>query len=354
MLLLREWKMNLLRVTSRVHQAIGAAAAGVILFHSGPAMAHVKWFCVYDIVGQPVGLENVLCQDFELLTGFAIAVLLMGGLLENTFVGVALIRSFDRFSGVLQSNTDMLIRAVLGFFLISLWSLGGVILTPELTTTSPAIPILQLFMAACLLSPKTMPLAAAGLVFLFGDGVVHYGFFHMMDYPIFLGMAAYLAATGLKRDIFGFSPLDVLRWSVAITLMWASVEKWAYPEWSYPLFISHPGLSMGYEPTFFMRAAGVVEFTLSFALIWTPLVRRSAAVMLTATFLSAIVEFGKIDAIGHSPIIVALIAIFADQAKAKQRTWSLAAMPLQYGGALAALVALYYFGHAIAFGTPLS
>ena len=188
--------MSMSRVANRVHQAIGAAAAGILLFHPGPASAHVKWFCVYDIAGQPAGLENVLCQDFELLTGFAIAVLLMGCLFENTFVGAALIRSFDRISGVLRSNTDTLIRAVLGFFLISLWSLGGIILTPELTTTSPLIPILQLFMAACLLSPKTLPLAAAGLVFLFGDGVVHYGLFHMVDYPIFLGMAAYLAATG--------------------------------------------------------------------------------------------------------------------------------------------------------------
>lgn len=345
--------MSLSRVLNRVHWRLGTATAAV-LFHPGSASAHVKWFCVYDIAGRPTGLENVLCQDFELLTGFAIAVLLMGCLFENTFVGVALTRSLDRISGVLQSNTDVLIRAALGFFLISLWSLGGVILTPELTTTSPAIPILQLFMAACLLWPKTMPLAAAGLVFLFGDGVVHYGLFHMMDYPIFLGLAAYLAATGLRRDIFGLTPLDVLRWSVAITLMWASIEKWAYPEWSYPLFVSHPNLSMGYEPAFFMRAAGVVEFTLSFALICTPLARRMAAVMLTATFLAAIGEFGKIDAIGHSPIIVALIAIFADQTKARQRSWSFLAMPLQYGGALAAFIALYYIGHAIAYGTTLS
>ena len=56
--------------------------------------------------------------------------------------------------------------------------------------------------------------------------------------------------------------------------MWASVEKWAYPEWSYPLFATHPDMAMGFDPAFFMRAAGVVEFAMSFALIWTPLVRR--------------------------------------------------------------------------------
>ena len=29
------------------------------------ASAHVKWFCAYDVAGQPDGLENVLCPDFE-------------------------------------------------------------------------------------------------------------------------------------------------------------------------------------------------------------------------------------------------------------------------------------------------
>ena len=345
--------MSMLRVASRVHQAFGAAAAGIILFHPGPASAHVKWFCVYDIAGQPAGLENVLCQDFELLTGFAIAVLLMGCLLENTFVGVALsARSIGSPELAVQyGHAHSRGARLFPHFTLVAWRRyshagidDGLAADTPSATVDGGVP----------LSPKTMPFAAAGLVFLFGDGVVHYGLFHMMDYPIFVSLAAYLAATGLKRDIFGFSPLDVLRWSVAITLMWASVEKWAYPEWSYPLFISHPGLSMGYEPAFFMRAAGVVEFTLSFALICTPLARRAASVMLIATFVSAIAEFGKIDAVGHSPIIITLIAIFADQTQAKQRSWSLAALPLQYGGALATFVALYYFGHAIAFGTPLS
>ena len=34
-----------------------------------------------------------------------------------------------------------------------------------------------------------------------------------------------------------------------------------------------------------------------------PLTRRLAAIVLFATFISAIVEFGEIDAIGHLPII---------------------------------------------------
>ena len=36
---------------------------------AGTADAHVKWFCAYNIAGQPRGLENVLCPDFEFLFG---------------------------------------------------------------------------------------------------------------------------------------------------------------------------------------------------------------------------------------------------------------------------------------------
>lgn len=133
-----------------------------------------------------------------------------------------------------------------------------------------------------------------------------------MDYPIFLGIAVYLALVGLQRDLFGVRPLDILRWSAAITLMWASIEKWAYPQWTFPLFITHPALTMGYSSEFFMRAAGVVEFTLSFALFLTPLVRRFAALILGVMFIIAIPIFGKIDAIGHAPIIAVLLAIIAD------------------------------------------
>ena len=37
-----------------------------------PASAHIKWFCAYDVASQPVGLENVLCPDLELLTGLSL------------------------------------------------------------------------------------------------------------------------------------------------------------------------------------------------------------------------------------------------------------------------------------------
>jgi len=36
----------------------------------------VKWFCAYNVAGQPDGLENVLCLDFEFLNRLSILALM--------------------------------------------------------------------------------------------------------------------------------------------------------------------------------------------------------------------------------------------------------------------------------------
>src|SRR3569833_3319227 len=53
------------------------------------ASAHVKWFCAYNVAGQPEGLENVLCQDFDILVFVALVWLFAGCLIEKTSGGGA-------------------------------------------------------------------------------------------------------------------------------------------------------------------------------------------------------------------------------------------------------------------------
>jgi hypothetical protein len=335
-----------------------AASGGALALAAIPhiASAHVKWFCAYDVAGQPEGLANVLCLNFELLTGLSLALLCAGFLVERTLIGRGLLWLLDLATALLRQHTDKLIRATCGMFFVALWTAGGIILTPELKTTLGFVPWLQLAIAACLIWRRTLPLAALGIVFLYGLAVHNYGVFHLMDYPIFLGVAAYLALTGLRCSAFGMRPLDVVRWAASITLMWASVEKWAYPEWSYPLFTTHPAMGMGFDPQFMLQAAGAVEFALAFALICTPLVRRVAGIILIFLFTSAVFEFGKIDAIGHSVIIVMLVAFVADDAgpKAPRLAWRPFLTPtVGYATALAGFVYAYYEAHAAMFGTTI-
>jgi hypothetical protein len=344
--------MQCLLVRERLATTI-PLALGLNLAFAATAEAHVKWFCAFDVAGNPRSLQNVLCQDFEFLFGLTVLSLMAGCLVEGTQIGAAMLRSMDRATAFLQENTELLFRAGCGFFFVAIWAVGGILLTPELKTTSPVVGMIQLGVAAGMLSRRTMPLSAIGIALLFLIGVWQYGAFHLADYPVFLGVAAYLALTGLQRDFLGARPIDVVRWTASVTLMWASVEKWAYPEWSFPLFIEHPTLSMGLDPEFFMRAAGAVEFALAFALIWTPLVRRIAAVILTAMFTSAVFEFGKIDMIGHTLIVVVLVAIIADQCKESAWNSYRWLVPVTYTAALVAFLGVYYAAHSLFYGSPI-
>ena len=248
----------------------------------------------------------------------------------------------------------MLFRAGCAFFFISIWAVGGILLTPELKTNSTVVAALQLGIAAGMLSRRTMPLSAAGIAAIYAIAIWEYGLFHLADYPVFLGVAAYLALTGLQRELFGIRPLEIVRWTAGITLMWASIEKWAYPEWSFPLFLEHPGLSLGYSIEFFMRAAGAIEFALAFALMWTPLVRRFAAALLASMFVSAVFSFGKLDLVGHTLIVVVLIAVIADnggQTALVRYPWL---TPVAYASALSVFIATYYVAHTLLFGTSLT
>ena len=317
------------------------------------AEAHVKWFCAYDIAGQPQGLEDVLCPDFEILIAMSVLALISGGLLELTFVGHAMLRSIDRITAVIRDNSERMLRVATGFFFVSVWAVGGFLLTPELKTASTFVGVLQLAIAAGMLSRRTLPLSAFGILCIFDIAVWNYGAFHLADYPIFLGVAAYFVLTATQQTFFGLKPLDIARWSAGITLMWASVEKWAYPDWSYPLFVQHPGLSVGFSPEFYMRAAGAVEFALAFALVWTPLVRRAGALMLIPMFVGAVVTFGKVDLIGHTLIVAVLLAIAAESAPEPVLRRRMYAMPVAYATSLAGFIAAYYLMHSVIFGTSV-
>jgi hypothetical protein len=327
-----------------------AAAAGLgIVFCASEAGAHVKWFSTFDVATAPHGLDYLYMPDFKVLVVLALLVMALGCLLEESPFGPHVMKALDRATAWLRKDTDALVRMVCGFFFIALWTKGGIILTPELKTDLAIISWLQLAIAIALIWRVTSPLAALGIVFLFAFAASQYGVFHLADYPIFLGIAAYLALTGLRRQLFGIRPIDILRWTAAITLMWASIEKWAYPQWSYPLLIAHPSLTLGYDGGLFMRAAGVIEFTLAFALLWTPLVRRAAAIILAGMFIGACFEFGKLDVIGHAGIIIVLLVLVGDDARIEVRRKHLLLAPAAYAVVLVGFLGLYYGMHAMLF-----
>lgn len=328
------------------------AAGTLLILGVGQASAHVKWFGAFDVAAQPHSLDYLQLPDFRILVILSLLVMALGSLLEESPIGPRVMNAFDRATAWLRADTPALVRMVCAFFFVALWTKGGIILTPELKTSSELVSWLQFGIAIALMWRVTAPLAAVGIVGLFAFGAWQYGIFHLADYPIFLGIAAYIALTSLNRDFFGIRAVDILRWSAAITLMWASVEKWAYPDWSFPLIAARPSIAFGYEAGFFMRAAGVIEFTLAFALLWTPLVRRGAAIILMGMFVGACFEFGKLDVIGHAGIMAVLLALIADDARKPVTRRHLLLAPVGYAAALAGFIGLYYGMHAALFQAP--
>lgn len=340
------------RLTGRLPSAAHIPIAVLInAALTGSASAHVK--CAFNVAGQPEGLEKVLCPNFGLLIAVSIFTLLAGAVLESTPIGTVMLSIYDRVTYYWRDNIEVIFRASVAFFFISIWAVGGILLTPELKSSSNVIGAIQLGIAAGMVSRRTMPLSAADVFMLYAVAVWQYGIFHLTDYPVFLGVAAYLTLIEIRSSLFSARPIDVLRWAAGITLMWASIEKWAYPEWSYPLLTQHPGMTFGFTPQFYMQSAGAVEFALAFALLWTPLVRRVAATILSVMFASAVFEFGKIDLIGHTLIVVALLAIVADDGGKPARLRRAWLLPFGYSSALAGILALYYVGHAALFGTVI-
>jgi hypothetical protein len=181
----------------------------------------------------------------------------------------------------------------------------------------------------------------------------------MLDYPVFLGLAAYFALSVSQNAKLRSFRFGCLRWTVALSLMWPSMEKFLYPSWVAPILAEHPELTLGIDVSTVITAAGVVEFGLSFALLWTPLVRRVAAAGLAALLFAATFDFGKIDGIGHLMIIALLLLVFADPGT-KPACCRPAVAPLVGGTTLLAVIFLYagvhkfYYGSLLAAADPLA
>ncbi len=185
----------------------------------------------------------------------------------------------------------------------------SVYLTPELHTDLAIVKWLHLFMAIAAWYRPTTPVVGIGIFILYGMGIVQYGLFHMLDYLIFLGIGVYFTLSLLSGSWIKFRYVTLYA-ATGITLLWASVEKWGYPDWTYPLLRKDPSILMGLNPEFYMLFAGFIEFNITFILLSTvSSFSRLIALGLNGVFILAIYKFGMIDAIGHLMIIAVLVIL---------------------------------------------
>jgi hypothetical protein len=284
---------------------IAGLAAAAALVPAG-ASAHVKWFCAYDVTLPPLPLSEVLTPMFFWVSGVFAVLLFLGFTLDRLAQNSSWDAAVDRFFAPAAAFQPRLMRVGVGAFFVCLWVKGGLILTPELITDSTTIPWLQLLIAIGTIWRRTCLLSGLGIVGLYVHAATLYGVFHLVDYPIFLGIAVYLMLTASDRPALLRLRTPILYASSGFTLMWAAIEKFGYPQWTLPLLVEHNRITFGMDFSVFMMLAGFVEFSLAYFLITGTAIIRLGTFYLLFIFAAAILDFGKIDAIGHMLIIVAL------------------------------------------------
>ncbi|HEX2147601.1 MAG TPA: DUF305 domain-containing protein, partial [Pseudorhizobium sp.] len=352
--------MNLLAEKDKAMQSLQRAfwltGPTLFLLMAGPAAAHVKWFAPYIVGAPPQEIGATLAnQWFWLGVVLVLVFFLATRALEKSASGEAVLAGMDRVTDPLWRRLDDFVRCVIGAFFIAIFAVGGVYLTPDLQTPSEVVSWLQLLIAMLIFSRRTQPLAAAGIIGLWLLALRDYDIFHLLDYlALGVGVAAYLVLEASSNPEWRKHRFQVLRWGVAIALMWSSLEKFAYPDWFYPLVEEKPFLTFGLPRDVFIPMAGVAEFTMGFGLLWTPLVRRLSAVALFIIFNAAVYPFGRIDLIGHALIMAVIVAIAADHTREVYfmpgLKKALAGVPAGLAAALIIFVTAYWGLHTSIYG----
>ncbi len=344
-----------MRTSAKCAAALGAGTG--LLLCSPPAPAHVKWFAPYivDAAPQPV-LATLGNPWFWMGILLALCFFMATRAFERSGAGEVLLDAMERVTTPLWLRLDDFIRAVIAAFFIAIFAIGGIYLTPDLKTPAEWVSWTQLLIAMLIFSRRTQPVAAFLILGLWVVALRDYDLFHLLDYlALGVGVAAYLVLEASARPLWREQRFNVLRWSVAIALMWSSLEKFAYPDWFYPLVDERPYLTFGLARDVFIPMAGVAEFTMGFGLLWTPLVRRLSAIALFLIFNAAVYPFGRVDLIGHALIMAIIIAIVADHSRdihvlpALRR--SLLGVPAGLTAVLAIFVAGYWGLHLALYGS---
>jgi hypothetical protein len=320
------------------------------------AQAHVKWFAPYIVKASPRPVTMALADPwFWTAIVLVMVFLMLTRLVEQSRFGETVMAVMDRIADPLWKRLDDFVRCVIAAFFVAIFAVGGIYLTPDLKTPAEWVSWMQLLIAVGIFSKRTMPLSAIGIIGLWLLALRDYELFHLFDYlSLGTGVAAYLLLAASSNETWRSHRFEVLRWAVAIALMWSSLEKFAYPEWFYPLVVEKPFLTFGLPRDAFIPMAGVSEFTLGFGLLATPLVRRLSALGLLVIFTAAVYPFGRTDMIGHALIMMIIIAIAVDHTRelhfmnSIRRNISL--LPISLAGFLAIFAVSYWGLHSLMYG----
>jgi hypothetical protein len=316
-------------------------------------VSHVKWFADYNFADPPITIPELLTPTFFALAGLSVVTILLLILLEEWADRTQWVQKIDRWLESKNEYAVLILRIGTGATLIWCWQ-AGTLLAPDLVVQSEWMLWAQFLIAGLFVFVPTLPLAGIGILALYAIGVSQFGFFHMLDYLLFLGVGYFFIANASKIPRIHLTALPALYSTLGFCLFWLGIEKMIYPGWSKILLDEHPVLTLGFSHDFFILAAAFIEISLGF-MIMACLQQRLLALIITLVFFLTTLVFGRQEVVGHTLIhAVLLVFIIAGPGKATPPLYwvhglgkRLSTSALTFLALIAAFLIPYAFGAGI-------
>lgn len=324
-----------------------------------PAQAHVKWFTDYSYSGRPNSIDEILTPTFFWLAALSMVVIGAFVLVEEWVGQKTWVRKIDTWLRSGQARAEGVLRLGLGATLLWDWQAGN-LLAPELSFSSEPVLWMEFLCAFLLIFKRTLPLAGGMLFVLYGVAVWQFGFFHMLDYLMYLGIGGYFIANAASHPAVKRAALPLMYVSLGFCLIWLGIEKLVYPGWAAMLLERHPVLALGFEHKFFLQGAAFVEMSVGFMIMACVQQRFLSMTVATLFFLTTLV-FGRQEVVGHTLIHAVLIVfLIAGSGGAKPPLEWLQGVRLRVSGAaigfavfVAVMLLPYLYGANMLFQTSL-
>jgi hypothetical protein len=287
-----------------------ASALVAVALAPRAASAHVKWFSDFRFTDPPLSAAEVVTPTFLALAALSVVVLGLLVVLEGKLGGAAWYTRLTAWLAGYRDRSGLVLRVAAGAVMLLNWQ-ADALLVPELPAGAAWVGWAQFAVALLLLSRRTVPLAGAGLLALYGLGVARFGAFHVLDYAYVAGFAvAFLVSAARSERVRGLA-LPALYATVGFSLCWVALEKLVYPQWGLYVIEQTPALALGFPVAFFLVGAAFVELALGYLLL-IGLLERPLALVVTLVFFTTTLIFGKLEVIGHTMIHAALVVFLIE------------------------------------------
>ena len=345
--------LHFLRHRPLVPALFGLALFSALMGFPNSAEAHVKWFSEYSYADRPLTLTEVLTPTAFWLWGLAVLVSVSLTVMEEKVTAVSWIRRIDDWFASKSEYAMFVMRLGVGVTLVWCWQAGRV-LAPDLSTDLEWLGWLQFATAFLLVFDRTVKFAGVGIFTLYLLGISQFGFFHMLDYFLYVGIAWFFIAYESKNPQIQITALPAVYSSLGFSLIWLGLEKLFYPAWSVVLLDQHPVLALGMDHDLFVTVAAMVEIGLGF-MIMVCLQERLLALFITLVFILTTMVFGRAEVAGHTLIHTVLIVfLFAGPGEAtpplqwiREMKWRLPATGLAFVLMVGILAIPYSYGAAV-------